>query len=239
MSNPAISVISAINKIPDLEAQIAALAAENERLKALLKPTMFYCEALEEGSYPSLEKLVSELNWFSKFDEPVVLEVETLCAGPTIYAAIQPLEEGGYIIEKCDSPESAEAVLNHGRNEVTNEEREALIAQGWTPPKAVDPDLGWAELIAKEMYEVDDATFRNAAFIGIKRGRALAATEAKPGLVWKKHDGWEECPMDPTDAVMVRYGGGTCAYKVMARLIHDWENVTHYIEITKPNDAAQ
>ena len=33
MSNPAVSIISAINKIPDLEARIASLTAEIERLR--------------------------------------------------------------------------------------------------------------------------------------------------------------------------------------------------------------
>ena len=36
MTNPATAVISAIQKIPDLELQIATLTAENERLRAAL-----------------------------------------------------------------------------------------------------------------------------------------------------------------------------------------------------------
>jgi hypothetical protein len=74
------------------------------------------------------------------------------------------------------------------------------------------------------------------ALTGIKRGRALATAEAKPGMVWVKHDGSGLCPEDSTDAVIVQYGGGTYSYKVMAYLIHDWESVTHYAIITPPED---
>jgi hypothetical protein len=119
---------------------------------------------------------------------------------------------------------------------MTNEEREALVAQGWTPPVAVDPDLAEADKIVNEFCESNGWAFENLALRAIKRGRELERAEAKPGMVWVKHDGSGLCPGDSTDAVMVQYGGGTCSYKVMAHLIHDWESVTHYAIITPPED---
>ncbi len=118
---------------------------------------------------------------------------------------------------------------------MTNEEREALIAQGWMPPVAVDPDWAEAVKLANEYAECDDWPFLANWFLkAIRRGRELERAEAKPGMVWVKHDGSDKCPGDPTDAVMVQYDGGTRSYKVMAHLIHDWENVTHYAIITPP-----
>ena len=32
---------------------------------------------------------------------------------------------------------------------MTNEEREALIAQGWTPPGAVDPDIAGGQKVKR------------------------------------------------------------------------------------------
>ena len=67
---------------------------------------------------------------------------------------------------------------------MTNEERDALIAQGWTPPVAVDPDLAEAITLAKG--------FGLAHYIpvleGIKRGRELerAALQPKEGEGWPK-----------------------------------------------------
>jgi len=127
---------------------------------------------------------------------------------------------------------------------MTNEERNALIAQGWTPPpEPVDPDLSDPDWVnAQKICDgiVPDEFYGLASelvYDGIKRGRALAA-EAKPGMVWKEHDGSEKRPVDTTDGVMVQYAGGTRAYKIMAYLIHDWESVTHYCEIPQPEDAA-
>ena len=62
---------------------------------------------------------------------------------------------------------------------MTNEEREALIAQGWTPPVAVDPDLAEAETVWCEFNgpNSDGRASVDLAFAGIKRGRELAAAE--------------------------------------------------------------
>ena len=63
---------------------------------------------------------------------------------------------------------------------MTDEERDALIAQGWTPPVAVDPDV--AE--ATSFYYQHHDSFENleeTLLRAIKRGRELAA-EAQPGM---------------------------------------------------------
>ena len=117
---------------------------------------------------------------------------------------------------------------------MTNEEREALIAQGWTPPVAVDPDIAEADLIAREVYASDDVTFRNAAFRGIKIGRALAAAEAKPGMVWVKHDGSTICPVDRDIWVLTKTFGYNPCVNRGKRLA--WQSVSFYCVITPPED---
>ena len=56
------------------------------------------------------------------------------------------------------------------------------------PSKPVDPDL--AEAARLQEYWVDDIIDdigQRVALAGIKRGRALAAAEAQPGMVWVNH----------------------------------------------------
>lgn len=61
MSNPAVSIISAINKIPDLEAQIATLTAENQRLRVLLIRWSEYSEMDRiMGGVEAYETLVAD-----------------------------------------------------------------------------------------------------------------------------------------------------------------------------------
>ena len=116
---------------------------------------------------------------------------------------------------------------------MTNEEREALIAQGWTPPVAVDPDIGDAVTLAKR-YGLFHYT---PVLDGIKRGRALAAAEAKPGVVWVKHNGSNHCPVDPDSYVWIKrhapFFGQTAI--LMAGAV-GWPNITHYAIITPPED---
>lgn len=166
---------------------------------------------------------------------------------------------------------------------MTNEERDALIAQGWTPPKVVDPDLIEAQQIfsnsslttpigmtltgIKRGRELERAVMGNPipeqiqevkptvavdpdiaqamtlwldglsaldlALAGIKRGRALAA-EAKPGVVWVKHDGSDECPLTMDDFILIarkgrhpfiEWSGGST-----------WQEITHYAVITPPEE---
>ena len=174
---------------------------------------------------------------------------------------------------------------------MTNEEREALIAQGWTPPEPVDPDLAEAEKLwelwghskgnylalkaIKRGRELERAVMGNPipeqiqevtppepvnpdlaeaekiereywvtsgihpledAFMkAIKRGRALAA-EAKPGMVWKKWDGSEQCPVKLDDYVWSKGADGGVSINRAGDL--DWMYVTHYAIITPPEEDA-
>ena len=171
---------------------------------------------------------------------------------------------------------------------MTNEEREALIAQGWTPPVAVDPDIAEAEAVwflgksafdlvfegikrgreleravmgnpipeqiqevtppepvnpdlaeanilgdAWHVDEIDSA--HDLALIAIKRGRALAAAEAKPGMVWVKHDGSAKSPVALGALVVVKYVPSvSTTLKVGAAAYRDWQDITHYAVITPP-----
>lgn len=113
-----------------------------------------------------------------------------------------------------------------------------LAREGWTPPVAVDPDMVEAKYMAQTAraerlthtggyYDLD-----KLAFIAIKAGRALAA-EAKPGLVWVKHDGSEESPVDESKWVI-------CIYKDESAFVgfppddDRWGIITHYAIITQP-----
>ena len=114
---------------------------------------------------------------------------------------------------------------------MTNEEREALIAQGWTPPEPVDPDLAEARKIYHDTLPTDPMGMTLA---GIKRGRALAAAEAKPGLVWVRHDfaTAQRHPARSQQLVCVEYSSGSFAADFGANIY--WPNVIHYAVITPP-----
>lgn len=67
---------------------------------------------------------------------------------------------------------------------MTNEEREALIAQGWTPPQPqppVDPDIDMAHAYAKQLLDVRHPLNIDRAydyFLGaIKQARGLERQE--------------------------------------------------------------
>ena len=96
---------------------------------------------------------------------------------------------------------------------MTNEEREALIAQGWTPPEPVDPDIAEAKELALDWME-DALSFEDLALAGIKRGRELERAEAKPK------------------------GPQTAAFQAGSAGYRDWQDITHYAEITPPEDVA-
>lgn len=131
---------------------------------------------------------------------------------------------------------------------MTNEEREALIALGWTPPVPFDPDLIEAREIAKHVNrDAGNLIFADLAFqgqkdnsedvlcalAGIKRGRALA-TEAKPSVVWVKHDRSRECPVEGADHVWVKDAFETKSVQTTRDVW--WPNVTHYAVITPPEE---
>ena len=139
---------------------------------------------------------------------------------------------------------------------MTNEERDALIAQGWTPPVAVDPDIADAwDLVSQSGHFDNHASILKAikrgreleraeakpkraqaeAFLaGIKRGRAVAA-EAKPGMVWEKNRG-----LSTPDgaAILTLDEHGTFDITHGCRLSSLEDDITHYAIITPPEDAA-
>ena len=111
-----------------------------------------------------------------------------------------------------------------------------LAREGWTPPVPVDPDMVVAELIAREVYASDKPSFCDAARRGIKRGRELERAEAKPGMVWVKHDGSHVDPVGKNDWVWIK-SYGQAPYLSLAGSIY-WANVTHYAVITQPGGVA-
>ena len=119
---------------------------------------------------------------------------------------------------------------------MTNEERSALIAQGWTPPVTVDPDLAEANKLAYAWHVGDIKDVPNLALAGIKRGRELER-EAKPGMVWVKHDGSDVCPVPTRERILILNGLGSEPVSDFAEHWR-WRNVTHYAIITQPDGAA-
>ena len=118
---------------------------------------------------------------------------------------------------------------------MTNEERQALIAQGWTPPlEPVDPDLAEAEDLHEAYIDNKYSPAEKAFYHAIKRGRELERAEAKPGMVWKKWDGCNKPPMGGNTLVMVRFGFGAAVLRYSSENM--WPNVTHYAEITQPEE---
>jgi len=119
---------------------------------------------------------------------------------------------------------------------MTNEEKEALIARGWTPPVAVDPDIAEAwDLVGWRGWSDNHELVLSA----IKRGRELERAEAKPGLVWVKHDGSAICPVDPDSYVWIKRGNSSYAQTTTCYAdAVGWHLVTHYAIITQPEDVA-
>lgn len=107
----------------------------------------------------------------------------------------------------------------------------------WTPP--VDPDLAEAQKPADDYADINDCWISTGWLLrAIKRGRELAAAEAAPGLVWKKHDGGP-CPVDPSALVVVKHARsiGTTLF-VGIGAFRGWDLITHYAEITPPEEVA-
>jgi hypothetical protein len=107
-----------------------------------------------------------------------------------------------------------------------------LAREGWTPPVPVDPDL----VEAKRLVRLPGRDgLDELALAGIKRGRALAAAETKPGMVWKKWDGATESPVFIADYVWIKNMCGTSVYH---RNSVAWSHATHYCVVPQPEDAA-
>ena len=108
-----------------------------------------------------------------------------------------------------------------------------LAREGWTPPVAVDPDIAEAETLW-----LDGLSARDLALAGIKRGRELAAAEAKPGMVWKEHDGSEACPVSGKVWVVAIYEDVEKPQFSTEPRNLSWYAVTDYAIITPPEDVA-
>ena len=123
---------------------------------------------------------------------------------------------------------------------MTNEERSALIAQGWTPPVAVDPDTSEALEVWKTWSYDDDNTAFDLALMALKRGRELERAEAQPGMVWVKHDGSAVCPIAGNLAILTKslngfyWHGGY--YNYGRADAFNWREVAHYAIITQPEN---
>ncbi len=117
---------------------------------------------------------------------------------------------------------------------MTNEEREALIAQGWTPPGAVDPDLAGGKRLSDDWF-FGNYSYQTACLKALKRGCELAAADTKPGLVWVKYDGSGKCPVYADNYVWVKNRQRTSMGRAGSVT---WSIVTHYAEITPPEGVA-
>ena len=142
--------------------------------------------------------------------------------------------------EELDKARAEEAWSDHykgdGRDPTVIAAR--LAREGWIPPVPVDPDIAEAEKLANEYAECDDWPFLANWFLkAIKRGRALAAAEAKPGMVWVKHDGSAKSPVALGTLVAVKFvPGAKMPFKVGPAEYRDWQDITHYAIITPPED---
>jgi hypothetical protein len=116
---------------------------------------------------------------------------------------------------------------------MTNEEREILIMQGWTPPY-VDPDIEKADMICEGWHDSESIRSADLALAGIKIGRKLEQSEIRPGVTWAKHDGSEDRPVSFNCYVCVCYKNKTLA--MMLSIDVTWSNVTHYAIVYQPED---
>jgi hypothetical protein len=107
--------------------------------------------------------------------------------------------------------------------------------QDKTSETPVDPDLDLAKTLSDEWGDDDEPTPEKMILRAIKLGRALAA-EAKPGVVWVKHDGSTICPVDRDIWVLTKTFGYNPCVNRGKRLA--WQSVSFYCVITQPEDAA-
>jgi hypothetical protein len=110
-----------------------------------------------------------------------------------------------------------------------------LAREGWTPPVAVDPDIAEARTIYHNSLPSNPM---GMALAGIKRGRALAAAKAKPGMVWVKHDGSSESPIAGHHLIVARFKSEPRHLNLYNAIIAKWSDITQYAIITQPEGAA-
>ena len=118
-----------------------------------------------------------------------------------------------------------------------------LAREGWTPPEPVDSDRENADALVKKWLAGNMDTYSDFALASIKRGRELERAEAKPEMVWVKHDGSVEspAPMEMYVFVKGKRNGQVWTEKEIwaekAKYVF-WEFVTHYAIITQPTENA-
>lgn len=142
--------------------------------------------------------------------------------------------------EELDTARAEEAwnIYNRERSGDVSAIAARLAREGWTPPKVVvDPDIGEANAVVNRMSPPFDLKFRGDAYrvglAALKRGRELERAEAKPGLVWVKHDRSDTSPV-PGLMVTVRFHNNQ--YDTGLSFMFDWWSITHYAIITPPED---
>ena len=109
-----------------------------------------------------------------------------------------------------------------------------LAREGWTPPVAVDPDIAEAEKVWEEWGHRGGIYL---SLMAIKRGRALATAEAKPRVVWVKYDRSAKCPTYLGAYIWIRQKHSGVILVAQAKNV-SWRDITHYAEITPPEDVA-
>jgi len=109
-----------------------------------------------------------------------------------------------------------------------------LAREGWTPPKAVDPDLAEAKKMADDYEDINDCPISTPWLLkAIWRGRELERAEAKPGLDWKRHDRSAKCPVGMKHLVLIA-GYNSTILKHPASVT--WDQVSLYAIITPPTE---
>ena len=141
--------------------------------------------------------------------------------------------------EELDRARAEQAWSEHYKNDPASPTVIAarLAREGWMPPVAVDPDLLELETLWLKYADGKINSLSDTVLAGIKRGRALAAAEAKPGMVWVKHDGSAKSPVALGTLVAVKFvPGAKMPFKVGPAEYRDWQDITHYAIITPPED---
>lgn len=108
---------------------------------------------------------------------------------------------------------------------------------GWQDKDDCTADL-LSRLLREHVEKGDPVDVANFAMMLHQRGERIAAAEAKPGMVWVKHDGSIKCPVVDKNAwVWVRVKGCHDPYISPPQTLH-WPVITHYAIITQPENAA-
>lgn len=114
--------------VEQLQAQIASLTAEIERLKAAMTPDYFYGEGLEDQVFDSVLAVLEEFESEDPFLEPVVVLIDTAIRGPRIWVSVTPANNAdGFLYRQHDSQAQAnEAIADIAAALAKEREEDAL-----------------------------------------------------------------------------------------------------------------